>query len=238
MLLGPYSGKLHQLFFKMKLVDNVIMGALELVKYISISILAIAAVGIALFAGWNFFTTPDRTSEYFALRNDLQGKKSDYAKCYNSVNYGKTALDREFKYGMKYIQADESDDDLKLFNRTQEIFMDSINMKCNPVINRYENSYSLAEEIYSTEEARGIWEDYLFNIFPSPSLPNMQEYNPSVVRFQDGFALTNFVFTEEDVDKMYVNAFGYYFTIHSKLVSKYGQPGLLSKNKVSYHYEA
>lgn len=133
--------------------------------------------------------------------------KDSYAKCYNSINYGSSTIG---KVSLSYLTFDTDDATKAKLKFTEESYTQKIKDQCQKQVSDYETSFSdyksTAEEIAKSSQSLL---DKMLGSTPEIDSSDLRQYDPPVVRLTSGFALTNTVFTEQDVADYFEEQLGY-----------------------------
>lgn len=137
----------------------------------------------------------------------MEKNKDSYAKCYNSINYGSSTIG---KVSLSYLTYNTDDATKAKLKTTEESYAQKIRDQCQKQVTDYETSFtdykSTSEEIAKSSQSLL---DKMLGGKPEVDDTDLRQYDPPVVRIMSGFALTNTVFTEQDVTDYFKEQLGY-----------------------------
>lgn len=141
----------------------------------------------------------------------LASNMSNYGRCYGSVNYARSPIGKlKIEYIGRSFDVNPNDPNLSAkLNEAEAAFMVGIHEKCDQAIEDYEVNYRVYTDARAeiTKASVSVF-DNLTGKKPSARLSN--DYQPSAVRFRFGDPLSgDFVFTEEELRRFFVNHIGY-----------------------------
>lgn len=173
-----------------KVVILVILGALLLIGIVS------------LFATTPPPVKPETTDQYTTAQAYLAKNVENYARCYNSINYGSSMVsDIRFSY----LRFNSSDQEKQRLTQIETTFNEKTKQHCNVVVSEYEknfNEYTVAGETITNSESS--WRSKLFGSTTLPSTKyDPSAYEPSLVRIRAGNPLDTFIFTRADVEQYF-----------------------------------
>lgn len=137
----------------------------------------------------------------------LEKNTKQYARCYNSVNYGTSGLtDVELALMSEYFN------DPRVSSETmkpvEQSFMDGIKQKCDKSINDYESAYNKAEAVQQKSESLKVgWRTFVFG-GGSQSIPSSEisQYSPASARMTVAF--NDYIFTEQEARDYFQSQLG------------------------------
>lgn len=146
-------------------------------------------------------------SDYTLSKAYLAKNTEQYARCYNSINYGTSGLiDVEFALRSEYFN------DLRVNSETmkpvRKSFLDGVNQKCNKPISEYESTYQKLEEIQKKSESLSAgWRTFVFG-GGSQSIPanEILQYSPARARMT--LAFNDYIFTADEANLFYKEQLG------------------------------
>lgn len=159
--------------------------------------LGVIVVG-ALVVGYLFFgsTDPSLEKKHLLLGASLNANRDEYAKCYNSINYGSTTVGTvSISYLMNYS--------VDRLHEIENAFMEQVNQKCEKPVADYEKEYKEFAELDEKLSTESGWKSFVFGGGNSPRTFNPNDLEPSTVRMTSGNPLTNVIFTKEEVEKFF-----------------------------------
>jgi hypothetical protein len=109
----------------------------------------------------------------------LEKNKDNYAKCYNSINYGPSVVG---DVGLGHYSYNSTDEEKAKIKAVENDYNQQIKSKCQKPVTDYESEYQAYKQ--NTNES-------------------IDTYQPSVVRVQAGNPLDNFIFTRADVEQYF-----------------------------------
>lgn len=145
--------------------------------------------------------------DYTLSKAYLAKNTEQYARCYNSVNYGISELtDVELALMSEYFN------DPRVSSETmkpvEQSFVDGIKQKCDKSINDYESAYNKAEAVQQKSESLKVgWRTFVFG-GGNQSIPasEISEYSPASARMKVPF--NDYMFTVDEVKKFYMEQLG------------------------------
>lgn len=149
----------------------------------------------------------DDMREYTLSKAYLEKNTEQYARCYNSVNYGTSGLtDIELALMSEYFNDPRvSSDTMK---PVEQSFMNRIKQKCDKSINDYESAYKKAEAIQQKSGSLKVgWKTFVFG-GGNPSIPSSEitQYSPASARMTVAF--NDYVFTADEAKTFYEEQLG------------------------------
>ena len=137
----------------------------------------------------------------------MEKNKESYAQCYNSINYGSSTIG---KVSLSYLTYNTTDATKAKLKATEDSYAKKIKEQCQKQVTDYETSF---KDYKSTSEEIAKSSQSLLNKMmggkPDVDASDLRQYDPPVVRLTSGFALTNTVFTEQDVTDYFKEQMGY-----------------------------
>jgi hypothetical protein len=127
----------------------------------------------------------------------LIASEDEYAKCYNSVNYGSSTV---MDVSLSYLKYDSTDAEKEKLNQIESDFMNEIEATCTKAVSDYEDEYRRYESSVVEYEKSG-WINFL--IGGGVVETSTGDLAPDRVRMNAGFPLTTLIFTKEDVQKFF-----------------------------------
>jgi len=144
----------------------------------------------------------DDMRDYTLSKAYLAKNTEQYARCYNSVNYGASGLgDVEISLMGEYFNDPRvSSETMKSI---QEDFLNVIKQKCNKTLSDYESAYKKAEAIQKKSESLKVgWATFVFGGGSrSISATEILSYNPSNARMTVEF--NDYIFTADEAKSFY-----------------------------------
>lgn len=141
--------------------------------------------------------SPDDMRSYTLSKAYLEKNTEQYARCYNSINYGTSGLiDIELALMSEYFN--DSRVNSEQMKPVAERFMNDIKRKCEKPINDYESAYNKVEAVQKKSESLAIgWRTFVFGggqqFIPMSSV---MPYSPPSARLTVSF--NDYVFTEQE----------------------------------------
>ena len=144
----------------------------------------------------------------FTLSKAYLAKNTEqYARCYNSVNYGTSVLtDIELALMSEYFN------DPRVSSETmkpvEQSFMNGIKQKCDKSINDYESAYKKVEAIQQKSESLKVgWRTFVFG-GANQSIPpsEISQYSPANARMTVAF--NDNIFTADEAKMFYKDQLG------------------------------
>lgn len=120
-----------------------------------------------------------------------------YAKCYNSVNYGSSTV---MDVSLTYLKYNSTDAEKEKLNQIESDFMAEVEDRCSTKISAYEDEYKQYETSVKEYEESG-WINFLVGGSVVETPP--EDLSPSRVRMNAGFPLTTLIFTKEEVNQYF-----------------------------------
>ena len=127
----------------------------------------------------------------------LLASGDQYAKCYNSVNYGSSMV---MDVSLTYLKWNSSEAEKTRLDQIETDFMTEVEEKCNSKVSAYENEYKAYEAKVAEYEKSG-WINFL--VGGSVVGTNAEDLSPSRVRMNAGFPLSTLIFTKEEVNQYF-----------------------------------
>lgn len=168
-------------------------------------ILILAFMGVGLLMVIKEAPSSELVSSNLLAEVYLTTNKDNYARCYNSVNGGQLLLSR---VGLGYMSWPRDDALMNKLDEAEEAFMADVHQKCDQPIKDYEKNFETykATNIEIARASRSLL-DKLIGYEPTPE--NDKSYQPSMVRTFGTDPFTDFIFTEDDVKRFFVQRIGY-----------------------------
>ena len=167
-----------------------------MIKGLLISICTIIVIGL-LFMFPGDTMSSDDMHDYTLNKAYLAKNTEQYARCYNSVNYGTSGLT-----DVELALMSEHFNDPRVSSVTmkpvEQSFMNEVKQKCDKSINDYESAYKKAEAIQGKSESLKVgWRTFVFG-GGNQSIPSsdISQYSPSSARLKVSF--NDYVFTEQE----------------------------------------
>lgn len=149
----------------------------------------------------------DDMSDYTLSKAYLAKNTEQYARCYNSVNYGTSGLiDVELALTSEYFNDQRVSSES--MEPVEENFMNTVKQKCDKPISDYESAYNKAQVIQEKSEKLSFgWRTFVFG-GSSQSIPASEvlQYSPANVRMS--LAFNDYIFTEAEVKLFYKEQLG------------------------------
>ena len=146
-------------------------------------------------------------SDYTLGKAYLAKNTEQYARCYNSVNYGTSGLiDVELALMAEHFNDQRvSSDTMKPIEQS---FMNGVKQKCDKSINDYESAYKKIEAIQQKSESLKVgWRTFVFG-GANHSIPSSEifRYSPASARMTVAF--NDYVFTADEAKSFYMEQLG------------------------------
>ncbi|MCA0228383.1 hypothetical protein LCH21_02940 [Patescibacteria group bacterium] len=172
-----------------------------MIKGLLISICAVIVIGL-LFMFPGDTISSDDIHDYTLNKAYLAKNTEQYARCYNSVNYGTSGLT-----DIELALMSEHFNDPRVSSETmkpiEQSFMNEVKQKCDKFINDYESAYKKVEAIQSKSQSLRVgWRTFVFGS-GNQSMPSGEifQYSPSSARMKTSF--NDYVFTEQDATEYF-----------------------------------
>lgn len=170
-------------------------------------LLIVGVLIIGVLSGVKGTPSMEITSKNILAKAYMEKNKESYAKCYNSVNYGSNIIG---KVSFSYLTSTTTDTTLAKLKDIEANYAKKIKEQCQKQLDDYENSFndykSTSEEIAKSSQSLL---DKMLGGTPDVDSSDLRQYDPPLVRLTSGFALTNTVFTEQDVADYFKEELGY-----------------------------
>ena len=148
------------------------------------------------------YMNSDDMREYTLSKAYLEKNAEQYARCYNSVNYGASGLtDIEIALMSEYFN------DPRVSSETikpvEQRFMNGIKQKCDKSINDYESAYKKAETVQQKSGSLKVgWRTFVFG-GGNQSIPSSEisQYSPASARMTVAF--NDYIFTADEAKAFY-----------------------------------
>ena len=166
---------------------------------ISIGVLVVLVLFIMFPGG---VMNSDDISDYTLSKAYLAKNTEQYARCYNSVNYGTSGLiDVELALTSEYFN------DQRVSSETmkpvEESFMNTVKQKCNKPIADYESAYNKAQVIQEKSGNLSVgWRTFIFG-GSGQSIPASEVLQYSPARARMSVAFNDYIFTEDEAKVFY-----------------------------------
>ena len=149
----------------------------------------------------------DDMRDYTLSKAYLAKNTEQYARCYNSVNYGASGLtDIELALMSEYFN--DSQVSSETMKPVEQSFMNGIKQKCDKSINDYESAYKKAEAVQHKSESLKVgWRTFVFG-GGSQSIPSSEvsQYSPASARMTVSF--NDYIFTSDEAKTFYKEQLG------------------------------
>ena len=149
----------------------------------------------------------DDMSDYTLNKAYLAKNTEQYARCYNSVNYGVSGLtDVEIALMGEYLNDPRVT--AETLKPVETSFMNGIKQKCAKAIGDYESAYKKIESIQEKSESLKIgWRTFMFG-GPDQKIPasEISQYSPASARM--AVAFNDYVFTADEAKSFYKQQLG------------------------------
>ena len=146
-------------------------------------------------------------SDYALSKAYLAKNTEQYARCYNSVNYGISGLtDIEITLMGEYLNDPRVT--AETMKPVETSFMNGIKQKCDKAISDYESAYKKVESIQEKSESLKIgWRTFVFG-GSDQKIPagEISQYSPARARMT--LALNDYVFTADEAKLFYKEQLG------------------------------
>lgn len=137
----------------------------------------------------------------------LAKNTEQYARCYNSVNYGVSGL-TDVEIALMGEHLNDPRVTAETMKPVEASFMNGIKQKCNRAMSDYESAYKKAESVQEKSESLKVgWRTLVFG-GGSQSIPanEILQYSPASARMTVAF--NNYVFTAEEAKAFYKEQLG------------------------------
>lgn len=149
----------------------------------------------------------DDMQDYMLSKTYLEKNTEQYARCYNSVNYGVSGLtDVEIALMGEYLNDPRVT--AETMKPVEASFMKSVKQKCDKTISDYESAYKKAETVQKKSESLKVgWTTFVFG-GGSQSIPTgeISRYSPARARMT--LAFNDYVFTADEAKLFYKEQLG------------------------------
>ena len=177
-----------------------------MLKGLLIGFCVLVAIGL-LFLFPGDAMSSDDMRDYTLSKAYLAKNTEQYARCYNSVNYGTSGLtDIELALTSEYFN------DPRVSSETmkpvEQSFMNGIRQKCDKSINDYESAYKKVEAVQQKSESLKVgWKTFVFG-GGNQSIPSSEvsQYSPASARMTVAF--NDYVFTADEAKTFYREQLG------------------------------
>jgi hypothetical protein len=140
----------------------------------------------------------DSNEQIAHLKSRLLISSKQYAKCYNSINYGSYMVG---DVSLSHLRFDSTDAEKAHLKSIESDFINTVKKQCNNTVREYEQTYKDYFNKSSEAESLG-WIAFLIGGTTVAS-EQVDELGPQLVRFNAGDPLTYFIFTKQDVEEFY-----------------------------------
>lgn len=149
----------------------------------------------------------DDMRDYTLSKAYLSKNTEQYARCYNSVNYGTSGL-IDIELALMSEHFNDPRVNSEKMKPVEQSFMNEIKQKCDKSINDYESAYKKAETIQSKSESLKFgWRTFVFG-GGNQSIPfsEVSRYSPANARM--AVAFNDYVFTADEAKAFYKERLG------------------------------
>lgn len=149
----------------------------------------------------------DDMRDYTLSKAYLAKNTEQYARCYNSVNYGTSGL-IDIELALMGEHFNDPRVSSEIMKPVEQSFMNEIKQKCDKPINDYESAYKIAETIQSKSESRKVgWRTFIFG-GANQSIPSngVSQYSPANTRMTVVF--NDYIFTADEAKVFYKEQLG------------------------------
>lgn len=177
-----------------------------MVRGILISICVIIVIGLLfLFPGEAM--SSDDMRDYTLSKAYLAKNTEQYARCYNSVNYGTSGL-TDIELALMSRHFNDPRVSSESMNTVEQSFMNGIKQKCDKSMNNYESAYKKVEAIQQKSESLKVgWRTFMFGgANQSIQSSEVSRYSPASARMTVAF--NDYVFTSDEVETFYKEQLG------------------------------
>jgi len=149
----------------------------------------------------------DDLREYTLNKAYLEKNTEQYARCYNSVNYGVSGL-TDVEIALMGEHLNDPRVTAETMKPVEVSFMNSIKQKCDKAIRDYEYAYKKVESVQEKSESLKMgWRTFVFGGFDQ-KIPagEISQYSPEHARMT--LAFNDYVFTADEVRSFYKEQLG------------------------------
>jgi hypothetical protein len=167
----------------------------------------VTLIGVGIVASISSPVDSELVSKNTLAKAYLDKNGEDYARCYNSINYGSTVIN---SVTLSYTNYDTPEAEMQKIKATEAGFAQKIKDQCQKNVDEYESNFKAYQT--STTELEKSSESLLSKMLGMNSRDNASgasKYEPSLVRLKAGSPFTLLVFTEDDVATYYKAQLGY-----------------------------
>ncbi len=146
-------------------------------------------------------------NDYTLSKAYLAKNTEQYARCYNSVNYGASGL-TDVEIGLMGEHLNDPRVTSETMKPVETSFLDGIKQKCDKPIGDYESAYRKVEAVQAKSEGLKIgWRTFVFG-GGNQSIPanEILQYSPASARMTVAF--NNYVFTADEAKAFYKEQLG------------------------------
>jgi len=167
----------------------------------------VVVVAVILFMFPGDAMSSDDMRHYTLSKAYLMKNTEQYARCYNSVNYGASGLiDIELAFMSEYFNDPRVTSDA--MKPVKGSFLKGIKQECDKSISDYESAYKTAEEIQTKSESLSVgWRTFVFG-GSNQSIPasEVSQYSPARARMS--LAFNDYIFTDDEAKMFYKERLG------------------------------
>ena len=141
-------------------------------------------------------------SDYTLTKAYLAKNAEQYARCYNSVNYGVSGL-TDIEVALMGEHLNDPRVTMETMKPVETSFMNSIKQKCDKPISDYESAYKKAEAVQEKSESLKVgWRTFMFG-GGNQSIPASEilQYSPASARMRVAF--NDYIFTADEAKAFY-----------------------------------
>lgn len=149
----------------------------------------------------------DDMREYTLSKAYLEKNTEQYARCYNSVNYGVSGL-TDVEIALMGEHLNDPRVTAETMKPVEASFMNGIKQKCDKAISDYESAYKKVETVQEKSESLKIgWRTFVFGGSDQKIPANeISQYSPERARMT--LAFNDYVFTADEVKSFYKEQLG------------------------------
>lgn len=177
-----------------------------MIKGLLISICAVIVIGL-LFMFPGDTISSDDINDYTLNKAYLAKNTEQYARCYNSVNYGTSGL-TDIELALMSEHFNDPRVSSEMMKPVEQSFMNEIKQKCDKPINDYESAYKKAETIQIKSESLKVgWRTFVFG-GGNQSIPSNEISQHSPANARTTVPFNDYVFTADEAKTFYEEQLG------------------------------
>lgn len=149
----------------------------------------------------------DDMRDYTLSKAYLAKNTEQYARCYNSINYGTSTL-TDIELSLMSEHFNDPRVSSETMKPIQQSFMNEVKQKCDKSINDYESAYERANAIQSKSKSLKVgWRTFVLG-GGNLSIPSSEvsQYAPANARMVVAF--NGYIFTAEEAKEFYEEQLG------------------------------